>query len=144
MLLNNILLGTIVVSLTVVVHTFGLIGVANIMNRVAGHHPIHEFRSKVISMVVLVHGLLAVHSVEIWMWAAVYALTDAVNNFADAIYFSAITFSTLGYGDAILEDKWRLLAGMEGLSGFVLIGWSTAYLVAASTRIGPFQAGKHF
>ncbi|MCP4315575.1 MAG: two pore domain potassium channel family protein [Hyphomicrobiales bacterium] len=143
-MLNNILLGTIVVSLTVVVHTFGLIGVANIMNRVAGHHPIHEFRSKVISMVVLVHGLLAVHSVEIWMWAAVYALTDAVNNFADAIYFSAITFSTLGYGDAILEDKWRLLAGMEGLSGFVLIGWSTAYLVAASTRIGPFQAGKHF
>ncbi|MEX3008808.1 ion channel [Hoeflea sp. TYP-13] len=144
MLLNNILLGSFVVSLTVVVHTFGLIGVANLMNRVAGRHPIHEFRSKVISMVVLVHGLLGVHSVEIWIWAAVYELTSAVDHIGDALYFSAITFSTLGYGDALIDEKWRLLAGMEGLSGFVLIGWSTAYLVAASTRIGPFQAGKHF
>ena len=38
----------------------------------------------------------------------------------------------------------QLLAGLEGISGFLLIGWSTAYLVAASTRSGPFQAGKHF
>ena len=144
MLLNNLLLGSVVVSATVVIHTFGLIGVANLMNRITGHHPIHEFRSKVISMVVLVHGLLAVHTVEIWLWAVVYTVTDAVNEFGDALYFSAITFSTLGYGDALLDEKWRLLAGMEGLSGFVLIGWSTAYLVAASTRIGPFQAGKHF
>ncbi|MEM6463298.1 MAG: potassium channel family protein [Pseudomonadota bacterium] len=144
MILHNILLGSLVVSLTVVVHTFGLIGIANIMNRVAGHHPIHEFRSKVISMVVLVHGIIAVHSLEIWMWAMVYVWTDAVDHMGDAIYFSAITFSTLGYGDALLDERWRMLAGMEGLSGFVLIGWSTAYLVAASTRIGPFQAGKHF
>lgn len=144
MLLNNIVLGSIVVSATVVVHTFGLIGVANLMNRIAGHHPIHEFRSKVISMVVLVHGLLAAHAVEIWIWAAVYDFSGAVVGIGDALYFSAVTFTTLGYSDSLLDEKWRMLAGMESLSGFVLIGWSTAYLVAASTRIGPFQAGKHF
>ena len=143
-MITELLLGTVVVSLTVVVHTFGLIGVANLMNRVAGRHPIHEFRSKVISMVILVHGLLAVHTLEIWIWAAVYRVTGAIATISDAMYFSAITFSTLGYGDRLIDVEWRMLAGMEGLSGFVLIGWSTAYLVAASTRIGPFEPGKHF
>ena len=143
-MLKELLLGSFVVSLTVIVHTFGLIGVANVMNRVAGWNPLHEFRNKIISMVILVHGLLALHTVEIWIWAAVYYMTGAVNSMSDGVYFSAITFSTLGYGDALIHVEWRMLAGMEGLSGFVLIGWSTAYLVAASTRIGPFEAGKHF
>ncbi|WP_419913514.1 ion channel [Hoeflea sp.] len=143
-MLPDLLLGTAVVSLTVLVHTLGLVAIANVMNRVAGLHPIHEFRSKVISMVILVHGLILVHSVEIWIWAVVYEITGAIEGMTDALYFSAITFSTLGYGDALITEEWRLMAGMEGLSGFVLIGWSTAYLVAASTRIGPFQAGKHF
>ncbi|MDA4843911.1 potassium channel family protein [Hoeflea poritis] len=143
-MLPDLILGTAVVSLTVLVHTLGLVGVANVMNRVAGRHPIHEFRSKVFSMVILVHGVIIVHSVEIWIWAVFYKLAGAIETFSDALYFSAITFSTLGYGDALITKEWQLMAGMEGLSGFVLIGWSTAYLVAASTRIGPFQAGKHF
>ena len=144
MLLQNILIGSLLVSTTVVVHTFGLMLVANLMNRITGHHPIHEFRSKVIAMVVLVHGILAVHTVEIWIWAGYYVLADAVADIGDALYFSAITFATIGYDDGLLNEEFRQLAGMEGLSGFVLIGWSTAYLVAASTRIGPFEAGKHF
>jgi hypothetical protein len=41
-------------------------------------------------------------------------------------------------------QEWRLLASLEGINGFLLIGWSTAYLVAASTRIGPFKSGEHF
>ncbi|MCY6380909.1 potassium channel family protein [Hoeflea prorocentri] len=143
-MLKELLLGSFVVSLTVIVHTFGLIGVANVMNRFAGRNPLHEFRSKIISMVILVHGLLALHTIEIWIWAGIYRVTGAVKSISDGIYFSAITFSTLGYGDSLINVEWRMLAGMEGLSGFVLIGWSTAYLVAASTRIGPFEAGKHF
>lgn len=144
MLLSNLLVGSMLVSTTVVVHTFGLMVVANLMNRITGHRSLHEFRRKVIAMVVLVHGILAVHTVEIWIWAAYYVFTDAIPNLGDALYFSAITFATIGYGDSLIQEQYRQLAGMEGLSGFVLIGWSTAYLVAASTRIGPFEAGKHF
>lgn len=144
MLLNNLLIGSTLVSTTVVVHTFGLMVVANLMNRITGHRSLHEFRRKVIAMVVLVHGILAVHTLEIWIWAAYYVFSGAIAELGDALYFSAITFATIGYGDSLIDEQYRQLAGMEGLSGFVLIGWSTAYLVAASTRIGPFEAGKHF
>jgi hypothetical protein len=143
-MLKNLVLGTIVISLTVVIHTGGLVVVANIMNAITERHPLHGYRRKVTAMVTIVHGLFAVHMVEIWVWAAVYTLVDAIPDFSDSLYFSAITFSTLGYGDQLLHNDWQLLAGLEGISGFLLIGWSTAYLVAASTRIGPFQAGKHF
>jgi len=143
-MLANLALGTVVISLTVVIHTGGLVIVANIMNLIAERYPMHGYRRKVTAMVTTVHGLFVVHMVEIWIWALVYTMVDAIPDFADSLYFSAITFSTLGYGDALLHEDWQLLAGLEGISGFLLIGWSTAYLVAASTRIGPFQAGKHF
>lgn len=143
-MLINLLLGTVVISLTVIIHTLGLVVVANVMNRIAERHPLHGYRRKVSAMVAVMYGLFALHSAEIWIWAAVYWYLDAIQNFENALYFSAITFSTLGYGDSLLQQDWQLLAGLEGISGFLLIGWSTAYLVAASTRLGPFQAGKHF
>ncbi len=143
-MLINLFVGTLVISLTVIVHTLGLVVVANIMNAIAERRPIHGYRRKVAAMIAVMYALFAIHTVEIWIWAAVYFHLDAITLFEDALYFSAITFSTLGYGDSLIEDQWQLLAGLEGISGFLLIGWSTAYLVSASTRLGPFQAGKHF
>lgn len=95
-------------------------------------------------MIAIVLGLFTVHTAEIWFWAVVYLLTGTLQSFADALYFSTVTFSTIGYGDLVLSHDWRLLSALEGVSGFLLIGWSTAYLVAASTRHGPFRIGEHF
>ena len=55
-----------------------------------------------------------------------------------------MTFSTLGYGDILVAPQWRILAGLEGMNGFLLIGWSTAYLVSVSSRFGPFRPGTIF
>ena len=48
------------------------------------------------------------------------------------------------FGDVVLSASWRLVAAMEGITGFLLIGWSTAYLIAAGMRVGPFKSGEHF
>ena len=61
-----------------------------------------------------------------------------------AVWWSVVTLSTVGYGDVITSHEWRILAALESVNGFLLIGWSTAYLVAASMRVGPFKAGEHF
>jgi hypothetical protein len=66
------------------------------------------------------------------------------NDLESSLYFSTETFSTLGYGDITPLPRWRLFAALEAVNGFLLIGWSTAYLVAASTRHGPFRIGEHF
>jgi voltage-gated potassium channel Kch len=45
-----------------------------------------------------------------------------------AIYFSLVTFTTLGYGDITISSANRILAGLEAINGILLIGWSTAYM----------------
>ncbi|WP_288142541.1 ion channel [Mesorhizobium sp.] len=95
-------------------------------------------------MIIVVVALFAVISVEIWIWAGLYLWLGVLHDFETALYFSTVTFSTIGYGDVVPGYDWRILAALEGINGFLLIGWSTAYLVAAGTRVGPFRAGEHF
>jgi len=95
-------------------------------------------------MIATVLALFIVHAVEIWLWALVYIAIGSLPDIESALYFSTTTFSTIGYGDIVLSSDWRLLGSLEGISGLLLIGWSTAYLVAASTRHGPLRVGEHF
>jgi voltage-gated potassium channel Kch len=95
-------------------------------------------------MIVVVIALFGLISMEVWMWALFYYQIGFLKSFETALYFSTVTFSTIGYGDIVPDERWRLLAALEGINGFLLIGWSTAYLVAAGIRIGPFRPGEHF
>lgn len=140
----NLMMGTIVITATVFIHTFGLIFVSRAIGWLTARLRWNGHRSRVLAMNSVVLGLLAVLSVEIWLWAAVYLAIGVVPNFSTGLYFSTITFSTVGYGDVVPNHDWRLLAALEGVNGFLLIGWSTAYLVAAGVRFGPFRSGEHF
>ena len=140
----NLCVGTIVISLTVLIHTFGLIVITHAMARLVALFRMHGRRSRVIAMITVVMGLFAVMTTEVWLWAGIYRLLGILTDFETALYFSTITFSTVGYGDVVPAHGWRVLAALEGINGFLLIGWSTAYLIAAGTRVGPFRAGEHF
>lgn len=143
-MLVNLAIGTLVISMTVVIHTFGLIWVTRAMNWLTGRIRPHAHRSRMLAMNSVVLGIFAVLTVEVWLWALVYYALNVFGDFETALYFSTSTFSTVGYGDLVTSEQWRLLAGLESVNGFLLIGWSTAYLVAASMRVGPFKAGEHF
>ncbi len=143
-MLLNLTLGTLLIMLTVLIHMGGMILISDLVDRVVDRFKVTRRHARMIALVMLVYGLFAVHTVEVWLWAFTYWQTGAVPHFGDALYFSAVTFSTVGYGDVIVDHDWRLMASLEGVNGFLLIGWSTAFLVAASTRIGPFRSGHHF
>ncbi|TPI46912.1 two pore domain potassium channel family protein [Mesorhizobium sp. B2-9-1] len=140
----NLCVGTIVISLTVLIHTFGLIAITRMMARLVALLRMHGRRSRIIAMISVVMGLFAVMTAEVWLWAGLYRLLGILSDFETALYFSTITFSTVGYGDVVPAHGWRILAALEGINGFLLIGWSTAYLIAAGTRVGPFKVGEHF
>ena len=144
MMLTNLVVGTIVISFTVLIHTFGLIAITHVMASLVARFRMHGRRSRVMAMISIVFGLFTVLTVEIWLWAIFYLLIGAFPDIATALYFSTVTFSTLGYGDVLPPERWRQLAALEAVNGFLLIGWSTAYLIAASTRVGPFRSGEHF
>ncbi len=144
-MLNNLVLGTLFISLTVLLHTVGLVALTRTMNGVVHWFRLHRHDfGKSVAMVTTVLGLFLLHTVEIWIWAGPFFASKAVVPFQDALYYSTVTFSTVGYGDVIIDPRWRLLASLEAINGFILIGWSTAYLVSASTRHGPFRLGEHF
>ncbi|PYB73308.1 MULTISPECIES: potassium channel family protein [Rhizobium] len=144
MLATNLALGTLMISLTVVIHTLGLIAITHVMSWVTDRVRLHGHRSRMLAMNTVVIGVFAVLTTEVWLWAASFTLIGVVDDFETALYFSTITFSTVGYGDVVPHPEWRMLAALEGVNGFLLIGWSTAYLIAAGMRVGPFKSGEHF
>jgi hypothetical protein len=137
--------GTLVISLTVIIHTVGLVLLARWMSWIVHWFQLHRHSlGKTVAMVTTVLGLFLVHTIEVWTWAGAYVVTGVVADLESAVYFSTVTFSTLGYGDITPTAEWRVFAALEAMNGFILIGWSIAYLVAASTRHGPFRIGEHF
>lgn len=52
-----------------------------------------------------------------------------------AFYFSSVTYTTVGYGDLVLPYKWRLLGGVEALTGILMCGWSTGFFFMVVDRM---------
>jgi len=76
---------------------------------------------------------------EVWAWAVLYLVISAAGSVEEAAYFSTTTFTTLGYGDITLDEKWRLLSSFEGANGLLMFGWSTALIFAAVQRVYEFE-----
>ena len=143
-MIENLAVGTFAIFVTVLVHTFGLIAVTRAMAYLTNRFRMHGHRSRVVAMMSVVFGLFLILTVEIWLWALIYLAIGALPDFEHALYFSTVAFSTVGFGDVVPVMQWRLLGALESINGFLMIGWSTAYLIAASTRVGPFRSGEHF
>lgn len=85
-------------------------------------------------IIVAVLYILLVHTINVWLWASVYLLAGAFHEFEPALYFSLISFTTVGFGDITLGPDWRLLSGFTAANGFLTFGWSTAYMVELVRR----------
>jgi voltage-gated potassium channel Kch len=75
------------------------------------------------------------HLFEIAIWAGFYYWKDALPDIENSFYFSSVTYATIGYGDIVLPQPWRVLAAMEGLTGILMCGWSGAFFFAAVNRL---------
>lgn len=75
------------------------------------------------------------HMVQVWIWANAYDLVGVVRS-PDAYYFAFVNFTTLGYGDIIGEQPWRILGPVTAANGMLLFGMSTALIFAVMTRAG--------
>ncbi len=79
-------------------------------------------------MVATVGVLLVAHVAEVVAWSLAYAILDAAPAEADVLYFSFVNYTTLGYGDVVPVERWRLLGPMTAMNGVLLFGWSTAVI----------------
>lgn len=124
------------VAATILIHLAGL-GALLVLMRVHGR----RFKTRkaifdqVAAIIMAAFGLFALHTVEIWAYAGLYQAVGAIPDFESALYFSTVTYSTLGYGDILLDSDWRILGAVEAANGLVLLGWSTAFFVSIISRL---------
>jgi hypothetical protein len=140
-MIANFALAALMVAITVTVHFFGLLMLAWVLSKHGHRFHAHDSWSGLgASVLVVVFGLMAMHTLEIWLYAVAFRAVGALGDFETALYFSTTSFTTLGYGDVVLDRKWRLFGAIEGANGLLLWGWSTAFLFAV---IGRMRALEH-
>jgi voltage-gated potassium channel Kch len=81
-------------------------------------------------IIVIFSGIILLHVAEATLWAVFYYSRSLFSDFETSLYFSLVSFGTIGYGDVLLPQTWRLLGAIEGISGILLCGVSTAFIFA--------------
>ena len=90
--------------------------------------------------------LMVLHFIEIALWAGVYMripALDKISHWEESIYFSMVTYTTLGYGDITLPPIWRIMSGFEAMNGILLFGWSTTMFFAVVQKIIAIKNNKN-
>jgi hypothetical protein len=133
-MIERLALATFMVGLTVTVHFFGLLALLWILRSRA--HLVHDTLTREgAAIFTVVLGLILIHAVEVWLYAGLYLVLDALPDLETAVYFSTASFTTIGYGDVVLDKRWRLIGAIEGANGLLLFGWSTAFLFSVISRM---------
>jgi hypothetical protein len=78
--------------------------------------------------------ILGVQLVNVMAWALTFLAVGAFDALEPAVYFALVSFTTAGFGDITLGPHWRLLSGLTTANGFLMFGWSTAYMVELIRR----------
>jgi hypothetical protein len=133
-MLLQLFLSTVMAIITVLIHLTGLAVMVRALR--SDHRLILPLRSSPITTLVAASiGIFLIHTVEIWLYAFLYLALGALREFETALYFSTVTFASVGYGDVLLPKNWRILGAIEGATGIIMLGWSTAFLVSLLARL---------
>jgi spore maturation protein SpmB len=130
---------TMMVLVTVGIHGLGLLGLSRLLGlesreeRAAHISPLSV--RGLLSTLGLVLGVFTLHGIEIWLYALLFLLLGALPDLETSVYFSTITYGTVGYNDHGIAHSWRLVAAIEGINGVLLLGWTTAFFVSLVARL---------
>lgn len=139
-LTSNLALAGAMVGLTVTMHFWGLVLLTRAVSRGGRRLRAHEGHGRAGLVILLgVFGIFALHTAEIWAYAALYRFLGEAGAFTDALYFSTTAFASLGFGDIVLSPRWRLISAIEAANGVILFAWSTAFLLTLTRRVGVFN-----
>lgn len=135
-MIADFLIGVVLICLTVVIHAIALDYLMGFLEKISPKIFV-SFRRfwKVPILIIAVLGNFLALIVEIWIWAIFYLSVNALESFEKALYFSTQTFTTVGYGDVLMSLDWQLLASFQSANGFILFGWSTAFIFEIMSKL---------
>ena len=137
-MVSKLLIAWCLMALCVVIHAGGVTSAVGwLRNRPA---PAQQFWTWTWRLIWVAGWVVLLHLIEIATWALLYLWKDAMADLPSALYFSAVTYTTTGYGDLVLPEEWRLVGGVEALTGILMCGLSTGFFFAALSKA--FGAGS--
>jgi hypothetical protein len=136
-MLINLLLGCATVFISMGIQVTVVVYMVRYLLKIMSHEDRNSegfgFDTYVISMVLLM--LFFGHLVQIAIWAGLFMYLDEFTDFMTAFYHSAVNFASLGYGDIVMTEKWRLLGALEASNGVLMFGLSAGTLLAVMTNL---------
>ncbi|HEY0730183.1 MAG TPA: potassium channel family protein [Pyrinomonadaceae bacterium] len=135
-MLREIAIAAVIVTICLVVHVAGILLMAEwlLKNRELLERKATR-RHFALLLIALFAGIICLHLTQTGLWAMFYYTRGLFSDFETSLYFSMVSFTTIGYGDVLLPRNWRLLGVVEGLSGVLLCGISTAFMFAVVNAI---------
>jgi hypothetical protein len=131
-MLDQILIAAMLMIITSIVHAGAMsVGLRSLgrIHRKAEYVSTAFRRSLVVGGLVLIMFVATV--IEAGIWALTYFSVEAITELEEGLYFSMVTYATLGYGDVVLAHQWRLLSSFQAANGAIMFGWTTAVIVLA-------------
>ena len=138
MIVTEVAIGAVMTAITVTIHALFM---AVLFERLRARRLRMDsgWRRSVLIVSVIVWFFLAI-AAESWAWAALFYFVGAFQDMETAVYFTTVTYTTLGYGDIVLEPGLRLLGAFAAANGTIVIGWTTALVFLVVQQV----YGLHF
>ena len=136
-MLSPLLIGCLVVLFTMGIQVVAVVlmlrYLLRLVSRQRGGDKGFGFDTYVISMVLLV--LFIGHLFQVGIWATLFLYLGEFNDFHTAFYHSLVNFASLGYGDIVMSEEWRMLGALESSIGVLMFGLSAGIMVAVMTPL---------
>ena len=141
-MVGQLLVGFTISVCNIVIHALVMAAVVQVVQFATARHALRPMSHLIAVMVATVSVLMAAHACEVIVWSLAYAVIDAAPAGADLVYFAFVNYTTLGYGDVVPLQRWRLIGPITAMNGVLLFGWSTAVIfeVLRRTMIRTFPA----
>ncbi|HYE00633.1 MAG TPA: potassium channel family protein [Alphaproteobacteria bacterium] len=138
-LLAAMAVAVVMVAVTILIHYEALRIISDWIDRLDWAPPRRR-------LLLVIFACFGAHTVEVWVWAVAYDFVvgvlkvgrfagEPLNGLDGYLYFSVVTYTSLGFGDALPVGGARLLAGVEALVGLLLIGWSASFTYLAMEKL---------
>ena len=135
-MLAEIAIAAAIVSVCLMIHVTGILLMAEwLLHRRDDLERTASTRQLAVLIVTLFAAVMFLHVIQTILWAVFFYTQNLFSDFETSLYFSMVSFATIGYGDVLLPRRWRLLGVIEGFSGVLLCGISTAFIFAVINAI---------
>lgn len=143
LILPELMIGTGLIIVTIIVAALGFWLAEGMVTFASGWLVRPPFAPKMtLALVMAVLIILVVFSFSVWIWAIAFLWLDLFPTMEGALYFSIVAFTTLGFGDVLLPDEWRILGGITAANGLLNMGLYSAMLVEILRRIRSEQVAR--